>query len=204
MSRVTVTGRGGGRPPKLSREAILGAARSLPPHEVTLAAVGAQLGVTSPALYRYFPDRTAILEALAAEAREQLVPPPADLPWEEWLRAAARMERDLWRVHSDLYTSADYRASATPLAQIMIVGLEVMIRAGFAADDALVGLTIVSELAHAVGHAETRQKQPPPYPEELADRLRALLGDAMPKGLEQVLEQSLDITIEGLRSRLAR
>jgi hypothetical protein len=114
------------------------------------------------------------------------------------------MERDLWRVHSDLYTSADYRASASPLARMMIAGLEVMIRAGFAAEDALVGLTIVSELAHAVGHAETRQKQPPPYPEELAERLRALLGDAMPRGLEQVLEQSLDITIEGLRSRLVR
>lgn len=204
MSDVTATGRAGGRPPKLSREAVLDAARSLPPHEVTLAAVGSRLGVTSPALYRYFPDRAAILEALAAEAREQLTPPPADLPWEEWLRAAAHLERDLWRVHSDLYTSADYRASATPLARIMIVGLEVLIGAGFAADDALVGLTIVSELAHAIGHAETRAKQPPPYPEELAERLRALLKDALPTSLDQVLERSLDITIEGLRGRLAR
>jgi AcrR family transcriptional regulator len=183
---------------------VLDAARSLPPNEVTLAAVGGLLGVTSPALYRYFPDRTAILEALAAQAREQLTPPPADLPLDEWLRAAARMERDLWRVHADLYTSAEYRAASTPMVRMVIVGIEVMIEAGFSAADALVAVTIVSELAHAIGHAEVRSKQPPPYPEELAERLRALLGDAMPRGLDQLLEDSLDITIEGLRTRLAR
>lgn len=199
MSLVSETGRTRGRKPTLSRAAILDAARSLKPHEVTLAAVGAQLGVTSPALYRYFPDRAAILEALASEAREQITPPPSDLPWDEWLREAGRRERSLWETHSELYGAADYRANSTPVVRIVTEGLRVLIAAGFSPSDALVGVTSISELAHAIGHAGTSRSR---GSTEGLEEVQALLGDALPISLDQLLEESMAVVIDGLRPRL--
>jgi AcrR family transcriptional regulator len=183
---------------------VLDAARELPPQDVTLAAVGARLGVTSPALYRYFPDRAAILEALATEARDHIVPPPADLPWDSWLREAGRRERDLWRTHTELYASADYRATNRPRVRMFVAGMRVLIDAGFAREDAVAGVTIITELAHAVGYAETRRNAPSDLPPESEAELRELLGDGLPARLDEVLERAMDIAIEGLQARLAR
>lgn len=203
VARVPATKKRPGPAPKLSRESVLDAARSMRPDEVTLAAIGSKLGVTSPALYRYFPDRSAILEALAIEAREQLVPPSADLPWDEWLREAAKRERALWRTHPDLYETARYRAIATPMTTMSIVGIKVLIAAGFSPEDALAGLTITSELSHAVGHAESTQRDESAMAPEAASELRALLGDAMPLSFESILDRTLTIAIDGLRATLA-
>ena len=203
MAGVSEPSRPRGRKPRLSREAVLDAARALPPQEVTLAAVGAQLGVTSPALYRYFPDRAAILEALAAEARDQLVPPPAELPWDEWLREAGRRERDLWRTHTELYASADYRASNTPTVRMLLEGLRVLVDAGFDPGDALAGITVVTELAHAFGHAEARPRESELSAESEAE-LRSLVGGSLPGSLEALLQRAMDVVIDGLRARLPR
>lgn len=180
---------------------MLDAARALPPQDVTLAAVGAQLGVTSPALYRYFPDRAAILEALADEARDQLVPPPADLPWDDWLREAGRRERDLWRTHTELYASADYRATNTPTVRMLLEGLRILLAAGFTPGDALAGITVVTELSHAFGHAEARPRTSELSPESEAE-LRSLVGDALPVSLEDLLDRAMDVVLDGLRARL--
>ena len=201
---VSDTGRPRGRKPKLSRQAVLDAARELPPHEVTLAAVGARLGVTSPALYRYFPDRPAILEALAAEARDQLVPPPADLPWDTWLREAGRRERALWHTHAELYALADYRVTNRPSVRMFVAGVRVLVDAGFTRDDALAGVTIITELAHAIGYAETRRVSASDLSAEGEAELRSVLGDSLPTGLGEVLERAMDIAVDGLRARMVR
>jgi len=203
VSDVSEPGRPRGRKPKLSRQAVLDAARALPPQDVTLAAVGARLGVTSPALYRYFPDRAAILEALAAEARDELVPPPAELPWDEWLREAGRRERDLWRTHTDLYASADYRATNTPTVRMLLEGLRILVDAGFTAHDALAGITIMTELAHAFGHAEARPRASELSAESEAE-LMALVGDSLPLSLDDLLDRAMGVVIDGLRTRLPR
>lgn len=205
VSAVPETKKRPGPVPKLSREAVLDAARELAPDEVTLAAIGARLGVTSPALYRYFEDRTAILEALADEAREQLTPPSEDLPWDEWLRAAASKERALWSAHPDLYESARYRAVAAPFTKMAIVGARVLLSAGFNRADILAILTISSEIAHAIGHAEHNHRtgdRAPSNPEDVA-ALREILGEG-PVDYDAVFNDSLDIAIEGLRARLPK
>jgi AcrR family transcriptional regulator len=184
--------------PRLSREAVLAVARDMTPEETTLSAIGAELGVTGPALYRYFPDRTAILEALAHEAREKLVPPAPGLPWEQWLLEAARAERGLWRSHGNLYEEANYRAISRPALQMTKVGLQVMKDAGFRTVDAACGLTAVTELAHAIGFAESH-RDTLLDPEDRAD-LRASLQDVEePLTPDLVFERSVALVIEGLR-----
>lgn len=189
--------------PKISREAVLDAARELAPDEVTLAAIGARLGVTSPALYRYFEDRAALLDALANDARERLTPPDADLPWDEWLRAAAQKERELWRAHPDLYEASSYRAISAPLLTITAVGVKVLRDAGFTAPQALSVLTITLEMAQSIGWAEGR--------DELlfdatavADELVPLLSDLGPVHPDEIFALTLDMAIDGARAQLPR
>jgi AcrR family transcriptional regulator len=160
--------------------------------------------VTSPALYRYFDDRTAILEALAVEAREQLVPPPADLHWEDWVREAAARERALWRTHPDLYESARYRAISAPLTRLSLAGLRVLIQAGFTAEAALAGMTVTSEIAHSIGQAETKKQDPTYLTEEEREEFRTLLSDVLPMSFDRLFESSLSLAIEGMRSTLPR
>ena len=181
---------------------MLDAARTLAPEEVTLAAVSARLGVTSPALYRYFPDRASILETLAAEVREQVTSPAADLPWDLWLREAARKERDLWRSHTALYASAHYRAHSTPMVRMAIDGLKVLIHAGFSPADAFAGVTAATELAHALGHAESQRQPSSSLPPALTEELTSVLGDVLPVDMDELLTRSMDLVIDGLRVRL--
>lgn len=199
-----------GPAPKLSREAVLDAARELAPDALTLAAIGAKLGVTGPALYRYFEDRTAILEALAQEAKEKMTPPDASLPWQEWLRQAARIDRELWRSHPDLYDAATYRVIARPALAVTKTGFEVLLRAGFSFEDAVCALTITTEVAHSIGWSESHTE--PFYDEsDVAELLEMLLPMAAQSemnptfmGYDLMFEESLSIAIEGLEARLAK
>ncbi len=187
--------------PRLSRDAVLEVARDLPPDQMTLTAIGAKLGVTGPALYRYFPDRTAILDALTRDALAQLTPPDLELSWEEWLAQAARAERSLWEAHSNLYEGANYRALSQPGLRMLEAGITVLTSAGFSKLDAVCALMAVSALAHSIGWAEGLA----PNLEDLddADELVALLqvdGDILTPDV--LFDRCLEITIEGLRRLL--
>jgi AcrR family transcriptional regulator len=80
-----------GRPARLSATAVVEAALALLSTEsieqVTLARIADRLGVSTMSLYTYFPNRDALLEAVASHAFEQLALPEADLDWRGNLRA---------------------------------------------------------------------------------------------------------------------
>lgn len=187
--------------PRITHEAVLDIARTLPPESLTLTAISDRLGVTQPALYRYFPDRAAVLEALAREAAARLVPPDADLPWDEWLLQAAHAERELWRTHANLYEAANYRAISRPAAHMIRVGLEVLTAAGFTPLDALCGLSAVTELAHAVGIVESRTDVLLEA-DALADLEDSLSAIDEPITPDLMFDRVVDITIDGLRPLL--
>ena len=87
-----------GRPPKLSPQSILDAALGLLAvgtiDELNLARVAEQLGASTMSLYTYFPNRDALLEALAAQAFSELELPPRGSQWRKnllaWLWAVQR------------------------------------------------------------------------------------------------------------------
>jgi TetR/AcrR family transcriptional regulator, tetracycline repressor protein len=192
-----------GPPAKISREAVLAIARELPPRTMTLTAISDALGVTQPALYRYFPDRNAILDELAREARNTLVPPDPSLPWDQWLVEAARAERALWRRGADLYEAATLRAVWGPSTQLARVGLQVLTAAGFTTIEAVCALTITAEIAHVLGRAESQVDEPLP-PEALRE-MQEMLADAEGSlSADELFEQSLAIAVDGLRARLPR
>lgn len=80
-----------GRPAVLSADAIVEVALALldahPRDELSMARIARELSVSPPALYRYFPTRTALLNAMSAAVFAEFPEMPTDRPWRERLLA---------------------------------------------------------------------------------------------------------------------
>jgi AcrR family transcriptional regulator len=88
----------------LTAERIVQAAVALVDREgidaLSMRRLGAALGVEAMSLYRHFPSKNALLEALAARLLAELeVPPARGTVWQESFRALARGYRSLLLRH---------------------------------------------------------------------------------------------------------
>ena len=162
-----------------------------------MAAIGSELGVTPPALYRYFPDRAAVIDALAQDFRDQLEPPDASLPWREWLAEMARRERTLWAAHPELHEVANIRAMSRPAMQVFKVGVEVLRNAGFTPIDAMCGVSAVADLAASIGWETGQLDQL--YEPDVRAEIRELKAAAdVTITPETFFERSLSYILDGL------
>jgi AcrR family transcriptional regulator len=97
--------------PKTSVEDIVAAAKRLiargGAEALSLAAVAEAVGVRAPSLYKRFPDRAAIVRAVATEAARELatrqLAAAGEGPVDEQLKAVARAQRDYARKKPHLY-----------------------------------------------------------------------------------------------------
>lgn len=84
---------GRGRPAKITAALIVAKAREMllvkQPEEITFAMLGRELRVPSSSVYNYFPNREALLAAVAADvfASFHFDDPGPDAPWQQRLRA---------------------------------------------------------------------------------------------------------------------
>jgi len=82
-----------GRPPKLTAAMIVAKTRELlgemQPEDISFARVARELGVPSSSVYNYFPNREALLGAVAANvfADFHFADPGSGAPWQQRLRA---------------------------------------------------------------------------------------------------------------------
>ena len=148
-----MTGSRRGPEPRISRDAVLAAARDLPRERLSMRALGKELGVTHGALYRYFPDLNAVLVALAADVAESMAPPSEDLPWDEWLRQTARSIRRVVREHPEIGTPATWPVAVPVMQRLITEALKVLTRT-FGAADALLALSVVSRFADGFARSE--------------------------------------------------
>jgi AcrR family transcriptional regulator len=76
-----------GRPARLDREAIVGAALSFDLDAITMHGVARRLGVSAQALYRWVSDREELLDLVSDVLVERVAVPPApqDGDWRGWL-----------------------------------------------------------------------------------------------------------------------
>jgi AcrR family transcriptional regulator len=88
-----------GRPPLLSQDKLVTVAARMAPETLTMAGVAAELGVSTSALYRWVPDREALLDMVSDTMAARIL--PADSPtgenWREWLTEWARNVRREFR-----------------------------------------------------------------------------------------------------------
>lgn len=76
-----------GRPPVLDLDKIVTTAAGMDPSRLTMTSVAAELGVTTPALYRWVSDRDTLLSLVSARMAERILPAgrPDPATWREWL-----------------------------------------------------------------------------------------------------------------------
>jgi AcrR family transcriptional regulator len=107
-----------GRPAKLSQEAIVTAALALLDREgadaLTMRRLGGELGVEAMSLYRHVADRSALLDALAAQLAGEIEPNPGEEDWTDALRTFAGELRSLARRHPAAFALVGVRVLGTP------------------------------------------------------------------------------------------
>lgn len=207
-----------GRPPRITRERIVSAARTLPPEELTMQAVADVLGVDPKALNYHVGHRDGLRElvavdAFAAELRGVAIPTEGD--WREALHSYAAALRVAWLRLGVLATY--FRLPATGLGALEPVErvLQKLVDAGFSVADAGNVLRLVSDLGHAAGREAVfvSQSREHPYVVEVVTALSTAAPDAFPV-LRQIvtagdedasdqLEYSVDVVIAGLEPRLS-
>ncbi|MEV0908182.1 TetR/AcrR family transcriptional regulator [Streptomyces hokutonensis] len=211
--------RGRGRPPRLSRERIVeGAVEVLlaePAVSLTIKRVADVVGAAPMALYRYFPDRDALLQAAADHVLEAMRRDPIpEGPWPDRLRAWMRAGQANLRPYPQLmpYMTTTRHPAWTPgLTRLR----EILLPAGLSAEDLALAVTLISStlLGNAVYEGYRRPDDEmtallddAPAPEPTADALRPLLADlpaAHARLFDTILEQTVT-TVERLAGNPAQ
>jgi TetR/AcrR family tetracycline transcriptional repressor len=153
--------RGRGRPPRLSRDQIIEAAVELlkrePGATLTIKRVAEAVGSAPMALYRYFPDRDALLQAMADQVMAGIQPStPAGDTWQEQVRVWMRNGRDRLRPYSQLlaYMAATQQPVGLPALAMLAAILRPL---DLNEDDLALAVILISSttLSHAM--YETRR-----------------------------------------------
>lgn len=110
------------RPQLIDRRAILGAAISIADAHgldaVTMSSVGAELGVSAMALYRYVDDKAALLDGMVEQLLTEVPLPPAEMAPLDRLEALGDGLRSVARAHPDAFPLLLGRPATTPDARV--------------------------------------------------------------------------------------
>lgn len=157
MVNATTRGarRGRGRPARLSPEQIVAAAVALLEHDpdapLTIKQVADAVGAAPMALYRYFPDREALMQAAADHVivRIPRITLP-DGPWQDQLRAYMRGAQERLRPYRQLlpYMTASEQPAWLPL---LIRMADLLAPVGLDDENFALSATLIS--ATIIGHA---------------------------------------------------
>jgi AcrR family transcriptional regulator len=207
--------RGRGRPARIDRASILAAAAGHDAEALTMPALADSLGVTTQALYRYFPNKRALLDALCESVLERIDLPDRDSSgWREWLSAIATAYRDLGVDYPHLLESdpASLRAASI---RILDDTLDVMHHHGFSSADAIRAYELVATVGF-LGSLATRRYDS--RGQLSRDSVRRVFADtASPPRYEEAISSffvdydldrhfrlQLDTVLDGIATRLGQ
>jgi AcrR family transcriptional regulator len=211
---------------KITREVVLATALALIDADgadaLTMRRLARALDRDPMILYRYAPNKAALLDGVAETVLAQLTVDPADPDWAGQLRAVARRYRALALAHPNAVPLLVTRPLATPLAlrphgtlRPLEDVLALLTRAGFSGSDALHIYRALFGFLH--GHILNELQELVEKPEETDDLLRLGLhrlpiGEfPLLRSLATVLatyngaaelERGLDILMTGLTATL--
>lgn len=188
--------------PRITRQDVVNAARGLQAEgRLTMTAIAEELGLSVAALYRYVPDKAAVVALLALEDHGAVLPPDRSLPWREWLATAVEDSCQFW-----LALPASASPARLPAAQLpkllLREGLELLVRQGFSPADALTALMTVTQLGYYLSTLERLRAQPPD-PQLIAEALQALQELGIQPDWEAQRRDLIDVLLDGLALRLS-
>lgn len=183
-----------GRPFVLTRKRIGHAVLEVGFEDFSVKKLATHLGVSEKTLYNYAPGRNGLL-ALGLEQAMRQLPRPAEPIWSEqagWREILERIADEAWRFMCAVPAAAELlfkgvhsRAEAQFSAG---VGIALMER-GFTADEAVLAISTVFELATSIYVAGQRMDVPPPGESE-AERVQ-LAARLMPAPAASTREREL-------------
>lgn len=215
-----MTGRARGRPPRISRDQIVAAARGLASRDLTMQAVADTLGVSRKALHYYVGDREGLLSLVLLDRFERElggVKLPADDDWRKVLRAYGIAFRD-GLVQVGVATDFNRLRGIGAAAALALADrvLAVLLSAGFDPDTARHALTAASNIAQSAAHDSASQTASGMHrhraetaaalerePADTYPALRRVLSSAASqrRDAEQQFDFEMDLLIAGLAGR---
>ena len=209
-----------GRPPRISLEQIVAAARHIPQGQLTMGAVADALGVSRKALHYYVGDREGLINLVVADLFESQLAEvnlPGDAKWQAMLRAWAYAMRDGVIKVGVTATYVQLRGpGGTASMEFVERVLTSMLDGGF--DNALArrALTVISNVAFTAANTTLLKQKHGIYPHESAlgaalahasadefPALRQVLVSAQSDDLSSEFDFELNLAITGLEHALA-
>jgi TetR/AcrR family transcriptional regulator, tetracycline repressor protein len=212
-----------GRPPRISREQIVAAARSVAAKGLTMQAVADALGVSRKALHYYVGDREGLLTLMVLDLFDRQVNGvelPNDGDWRNVLRAYAVAFRD-GLIEVGAVTDFTQLRGVSVEAALALADrvLDALLTAGLDPESARHGLTAASNIAQSAAHSIVAQTSAGVHrhraqtsaalqrePQDTYPALRRVLASADAQGhdAEQQFEFELQLLIAGLERLLSR
>lgn len=211
---ATASGKRTGRPRSLHEPDIIAAALAEGLDSVSMPSVARRLGVTHSALYRYFPDRNALLIACIGTAIERTTWPDGSEPWRECLSRLADSMWEMFSAHKGLAETVMSVPGTAPQGVALVERLvEGLCRQGFSPHDATLAIDFVADLTISTftgmarldapveggGTARDRYRQDWSQPEILAE---VVSDDAVWYG-RGWLDEKMSIFLDGLERRVS-
>jgi AcrR family transcriptional regulator len=205
-----------GRPPVADQDAILRAALDIGFSRLTMAAVGARLGISHSTLYRYFRNRDDLAVAAVGRAVEAVDWP---LPQEDWRDFLERTAWAHWRLHEANPGLAREITSLRLTCPALVrrdnqTGVH-LLNYGFSPADAVLVIDMLAELVtqeFLVDDAEAgedlvdgfqrrRRELVAPLLSDYDPRLRAVVEDAVGGSVSAWFERKLALFLDGVAMR---
>ena len=197
----------------LTRERIAQAALAVVDRDgleaLSMRHLGAELGVEGMAVYRYFPNKAAVLAGVVEVLLAELViPPPSDVPWPEVFREVSRAYRALLLRHPHAIPLLAALPLTDPAAAHAAGGVMALLRAaGFDAQIALKTLATIT--SYVVGVAQWEVGTAPfrapgrdvTLPPDADPYLVELLPQLAEDDCDETFEFGLDVIVRGLEAR---
>lgn len=163
--------------------------------DLTMRRLGTELGVQPSALYHHFPNKQALLAAVADELLARGERPPAAGDWDERARAACLGLRDAclaWRDGAEVVATARAFGLGGTAPYDGLVGV---LRDGLGDED--LATTAARTLVHFVlGHATDEQLR------RQAGSAGALDADDLDRDFTAEVATGIDLVLAGLRARV--
>lgn len=217
VSNMPVTRRGRGRPPLVSRTAIIEAAREIPLDDLSMQAVADRLGVDRSTINYHFANRDELFSLVASatlglEMAGYQAPESDD--WRDWVAAYMRSVHAALIAHSTiaLYVRLPLGNDHSALAPVEGT-IQKLYEAGFDAKTVAHAIGFMSEVVHItaqneilVSHGSHPQSAElgrylDEQPEGSAPGLRGLLA-LEPTGTRQHFDFAVQMVITGLDNAL--
>ena len=176
-----------GRKPRVTREQVLDAALAVADEgglsAITMASVGARLGVEAMSLYRHIGNKEEMLDGLVDRVFAEIELPQEADGWRDAMRRRAVSAHDALRRHPWAIGLMESRSQPGPATLgLLDANVAVLLRAGFSGRQATRVYNIVD--SYVYGFALQEATLPFSSPEEMAtmsDQVLAAVADAYPQ-----------------------